>query len=361
MSKTVSSRALTFDDVLIKPAFSGIASRSNIDISTSLQNLKMSLPIFSAPMDSVTEWELASKMILDGGGALIHRYNSPEKQSEQVKKTLYSARDVFDCNSQFIFGITVGVKSLSDNQKRIAFSLLEIENALGKIAYNECLNKFIVCIDVAHGDHINVHNATKEIKKEFPNLTLCAGNICTKAAALRYEDAGVNIIKCGIGPGATCSTRSTTGCGYPQLSTIIEIASATSLPIIADGGIKNSGDIVKALAAGADAVMIGSLFSSCPESCAQQIQDEKGHKFKIYRGMASYSAKADNKIKDTYVEGESIIKPMSEELDKVIKRLEAGIRSGFSYVGAKNVEELRSKAEFVEVSNGTQLENSIRS
>lgn len=158
---------------------------------------------------------------------------------------------------------------------------------------------------------------------------------------------------------SACSTRLVTGCGFPQLEAIMRI-SEVDIPIIADGGIKNSGDIIKALAAGASAVMIGSLFASCPESCAQQIQDEKGNKFKIYRGMASYSAKKDNQINDKYVEGESVLKRLSEPVKNILERLEAGIRSGLSYVGAKNIHELQSKAEFVEISQGTQFENSIK-
>jgi IMP dehydrogenase len=356
-------KSLTFDDVLIVPKYSEIESRDKVDISTNLGAIKLDIPIISAPMDSVTEHLLALEMISLGCGAIIHRYNTPEQQSTELVNTLENRKE--SIANSFMLGIAIGIKD-KDNVERVNLALNKIEKLMQNNKFEkfrrgwDIKSNFVIMIDVAHGDHIGVHKAAKEFKREFPKISLCAGNICTVDAIKRYEDFGIDIAKIGIGPGSCCSTRLTTGCGYPQLEAIQNISDVTTLPIIADGGIKNSGDVVKALAAGANAVMIGSLFASCPESCAKQIQDEKGNKYKVYRGMASYSAKKDNQINDKYVEGESVLKRLSEPVKNIIERLEAGIRSGLSYVGANNISELQSKAEFIEVSIGTQIENSIR-
>lgn len=353
MNKVV-SKALTFDDVLIIPKESDIESRNEIDISTSLfeRKFRLDIPIISAPMDSVTENELAKEMIENGAGAVIHRYNTKEKQNTEICKTLESAKGKKFAVGDFVLGFTLGIKDIDEQFERAAANI-------------ESFKKFsvtpLVVIDVAHGHHKKVLQLANKLKKEYSNkILLCAGNICTLDAAKAYRDSGIDIAKIGVGPGAVCGTRSATGCGYPQLSAIMNIAWNCDIGIIADGGMKNSGDIVKALAAGADAVMIGSLLASCPESCAQQIQDEKGNKYKIYRGMASYSAKKDHQINDTYVEGESVLKKLGDPVKKVIDKLASGIRSGCSYVGARNLGELQQKAEFVEVSQGTNIENMIR-
>jgi len=346
-------RAITFDDVLIVPKYSEIESRDDVDISTKLRNIKLDIPIISAPMDSVTEHLLASEMINTGAGAIIHRYNSIEEQSEEIKRCIELAINL----SNYLIGITVGIKNTDSQIKRIDNAI----NCLNWKWKEDYINShFMITIDIAHGDHKKLYLLAEKIKKTFPKITLCAGNICTVTAAQNYKNSGIDVAKIGQGPGGVCSTRLVTGCGFPQLQAIMSITDEVDIPVISDGGIKNSGDIVKALAAGASAVMIGSLFAACPESCAQQIQDEKGNKFKIYRGMASYSAKKDNQINDKYVEGESTLKRLSEPIKNIIERLEAGIRSGFSYVGAKNISELQSKAEFIEISQGTHLENSVR-
>lgn len=358
-------RAITFDDVLIVPQYSTIESRDDVDISTKLGSIKIDIPIISAPMDSVTEHTLASEMIKAGAGAIIHRYNSIEDQTKEVIETISSTSNK---QANYLIGITVGVKDIQNQVDRISGCLDQLTDILTteqKLTSSDIKvlleNHFMITIDIAHGDHKKLYLVAEKIKKQFPKITLCAGNICTTSAALKYKELGIDIAKIGVGPGHVCSTRLVTGCGFPQLEAIMEISdTGIDIPIIADGGIKNSGDIVKALAAGASAVMIGSLFASCPESCAQQIQDEKGNKFKVYRGMASYSAKKDNQINDKYVEGESIIKRLSEPVKNILERLEAGIRSGFSYVGARNIEELQRKATFIEVSQGSHLENSVR-
>lgn len=361
MNKIV-QKALTFDDVLIVPKESDIESRDSVDISTMLGPLKLDIPIISAPMDSVTEHELAVEMLYYGAGAIIHRYNTSEEQYGELRTTVEDLQRKpevdrngnikYHENINFVFGFTLGIKNVDEQIDRFHKNL----EACGRYL----ANKILVIIDIAHGHHKKVYELASKIKRELPHIALCAGNICTLDAAKAYKDCGIDIAKIGVGPGATCNTRGTTGCGYPQLSALLEIAWRSELSIIADGGMKNSGDIVKALAAGADAVMIGSLLAGCPESCAQQVQNEKGNKFKIYRGMASYSAKKDHQINDKYVEGESVFKPIGEPVKNVLDKLSAGIRSGCSYIGAHNLGELQAKAEFVEVSSGTQIENSVR-
>lgn len=346
----MNKKAITFNDVLIVPKYSDIDSRDDVDISTTLKTIKMNIPIISAPMDSVTEYNLAKEMIKFEAGTIIHRYNTPQEQTKQVMLSLQE--EIYA--KKYLIGITVGVKNIETEIDRINICL---EN-LHKINFN-IIEHFMITIDIAHGDHKKLYLLAEKIKSMFPSITLCAGNICTKSAAQNYKNSGIDVAKVGVGPGHVCSTRIMTGCGFPQLEAIKNISESVDIQIIADGGIKNSGDIVKALAAGADAVMIGSLFASCPESCAQQIQDEKGNKYKVYRGMASYSAKRDNKINDKYIEGESIMKRLSEPIKNILERLEAGIRSGFSYIGARNITELQNKAEFVEISQNSYLESII--
>lgn len=343
-------RAITFDDVLIVPKYSEITSRSYVDVSTKLcDDLTLPIPILSAPMDSVTEHELAIEMLNLGCGAVLHRYNTPEKQSLEVKKICDNIHD----NFHGLLSIAIGIRSVKAELERIRLSY----NVL-KAAHKE--KRFFVTIDVAHADHADVYTMIELIKKEYPQIRLCVGNICTSNAATRMKKAGVDFIKAGVGPGSCCETRTVTGCGYPQLSAILEISDEVDIPIIADGGIKNSGDIVKALAGGASSVMIGSLIASCQESCAKSFIGQNGRTYKIYRGMASIQAQKEAGIDTKFIEGESVIKEQKGHIIDTIEKLVAGIKSGFSYVGAGDITELQNKVEFVEISNGTHLENAIR-
>ena len=236
--------SFTFDDVTLVPKYSSILPSETITSTKISHNLNLQIPLMSSAMDTVTESKMAIALSKSGGIGIIHRNLSIQKQVQEVKKVK---------KNNFLVGAAIGV-----NPKDIerVYKLLEAKVNL-------------IVIDTAHGHTQKVLSMIKKIKKKFKKSTLCAGNIATGKAAIFLADAGVDIVKVGIGPGSICTTRLVTGIGVPQLSAILEVKKALKnykTSIISDGGIKFSGDIAKAIAAGADAVMIGSLFSGTIES-----------------------------------------------------------------------------------------------
>lgn len=329
---------LTFDDVLLEPQYSEISSRADVDLSTSLGPLNLKLPIISANMDTVTEFDMAYAMSKAGGLGILHRFASSQTVQEWIDS----------CNQSDIY--TVVSKGIS-------------ERDFSEIVYGTPDAWDAICIDIAHADNENVLNFIKRIRSQVGDeLYIIAGNVATPNGAVRLINAGANCIKIGIGPGSLCSTRLVTGHGVPQLTAIQNISNRIRsdyphISIIADGGIKNSGDIVKALAAGADAVMLGSLLAGTEEAPGRIIV-ENGLAYKEYRGMASYNAqKAIGKDKPR-VEGISTKVPYKGPVVHILDDLEAGIRSGLSYSGAYNLQELRQNAKFIKVSSNSLVENS---
>ena len=319
--------ALTYDDVLLLPQFSDIRSRSEVDISTDLGNgLKLGLPIISSPMDTVSEDLMARATSEEGGCAIIHRYNTPEEQAELVGHArIHGAENI---------GFAVGVGD--DLTFRIS----------------ECLaaGATFVCVDVAHGHHIMMKETLQTIRNTlgFEDIHIMAGNVATLKAINDLADWGANSVRCNIGGGSICSTRVQTGHGHPGLQTIIDCAyTDRDVKIIADGGIRNSGDIVKALAAGADAVMLGSLLSGTKETPGDVYTRQDGTKYKTYRGMASKEAQVDWRGSYSSFEGVSSTVPYRGKVRNVLMDLDRGIRSGLSYSGVRTIKELRQTAEFV--------------
>ena len=318
--------ALCFDDVLIVPQYSDIASRTTIDISTQIAGILMKVPIISANMDSVTEATMATAMHLAGGLGILHRYMTQERMIEQIR-TMSSP-----CIP------SIGVQE-EDKKKVKAY----LDNGI-----------FAICIDVAHGDSKRSLKMVEWCKGQ--KLKVIAGNVCTSGACRRMLASGADIIKVGIGPGSLCTTRLVTGHGYPQFSAIMECVQVVkgNARIIADGGIRNSGDIVKALAAGADAVMIGNLFAGCLETPGTIKNGQK-----IYRGMASVSAQMnrDGRVHNFCPEGESMEVPVKGNVAEIMEELAGGIRSGLSYSGALSLTELHEGAVIVRVSSNCTREN----
>ena len=318
--------ALTYDDVLLLPHYSDIRSRSEVDISTDLGNgLRLELPIISSPMDTISEDLMAGSMASAGGCAIIHRYNTPEEQAQSVGH----ARD----NGAANIGFAVGVgKDLLDRTRK-------------------CLDAgaTFVCVDVAHGHHIMMKEALRSLRDVFgDDLHIMAGNVATLKGINDLADWGANSVRCNIGGGAICSTRVQTGHGHPGLQTIIDCSfTDRDVKIIADGGIRNSGDIVKALAAGADAVMLGSLLSGTKETPGEVYTRQDGTKYKTYRGMASKEAQVEWRGKYSSFEGVSSTVPYRGKVRNVLADLDRGIRSGLSYSGVRSIEELQRTAEFV--------------
>jgi len=327
--------AYTFDDVLLVPQLSNIASRADVDLSTKLGKMKLRLPILSSNMDTVTEGRMAVAIGMRGGAGVLHRF----AETIVVDKWLGMCR-------------SAGVPAIA------SFGLAERDKAC--IHCGGTGGAFTaICIDVAHGDHERVVELIRWIRKYLPDLDIIAGNVATGAAAARLVAAGANIIKVGVGPGSVCSTRIMTGHGVPQLSAILDVKEfiGDKAQIIADGGIRNSGDIVKALAAGADAVMLGSLLAGTEESPGDIVMQD-GQAFKAYRGMASYDVQKEKRAGQTpRIEGVSAKVPFKGSVDHTLTVLENGIRSGLSYSGARNLCELRDSAEFVVVTQNGMRES----
>ena len=326
---------LAFDDVLLVPKYSDIESRKEIDISSKLGNIRFDIPIIASPMDTVTGAEMAIAIAQLGGLGIIHRYNKPLEQMQLVERAmLFGSENV---------GAAIGVTG----------DYLERADILVSVGLK------IICLDVAHGDHNSVKNAIRELRARYgDNIHIMAGNVATLEGFNHVAHWGADSIRVGIGGGSICSTRIQTGHGVPTLSSIMECNySEHDKMLIADGGIKTSGDIVKALAAGADFVMLGSLLAGTDESPGT-IFEENGEKYKVYRGMASKEAQRDWKGNYSSFEGVSHRVSYKGSVKDVVNDLVRNIRSGLSYSGARNIPELRSKATFIKQSHAGQVESS---
>lgn len=335
----------TFDDVLLVPQYNEVASRSQVDLSSKGKLGYLFAPLVSSNMDTVTELRMAVKMAEHGLG-IFHRFMPFEKLKQQVAEFRANAKHV---SGRAPLALSIGV---NDNEM-LAFALQEAD---------------IICIDVAHGHSESVVQVVKYIKnwlsRNLREITIIAGNVATREGVRYLAEAGADIIKVGIGPGSLCSTRIVTGHGVPQLSAIDQCAEEADIvsgeldrtvQIIADGGIRNSGDIAKALAAGADYVMIGSLLAATDEAPGEVVKIE-GKKFKQYRGMASREVQKELG-KTAAAEGVSQLKELAGPVSDVLKELEGGLRSALTYSGAANLSDFRNKAKFIRVSSATQLEN----
>ncbi len=460
---------LTFDDVLLVPAYSEVLPRE-VNISTQLtKQLKLNIPMVSAAMDTVTEANLAIALAREGGIGILHKNMSIEKQAEQVRRvkrsenglildpvtleasaTIGQALQLMKENG--IGGIPivdehkklVGILTNRDlrferNPKRLVSDVMtkdklvtapegtdlkkaekilqqyKIEKLpvvskqgrlVGLITYRDILQLTsypnaikdeygrllvgaalgitpdvldraqaliqvgvdVVCLDSSHGHAIAVLNSLKKLKKAFPKLQVIAGNVATGDGAKALVDAGADAVKVGVGPGSICTTRVVTGAGFPQLSAIMNAAEAIrkyGVPVIADGGIRYTGDMVKALAAGASCIMAGSIFAGVEESPGETIIYE-GRKFKSYRGMGSVEAMLEGS-KDRYFQEEDDIKKLVPEgivgrvpykgtLSEVITQFVGGLRAGMGLTGSKDVKALQA-AQFIKITPATVKEN----
>lgn len=336
--------AATFDDVLLEPGYSEIESRQAIDLETWISPLrKIRIPFIAANMDSVCESNMATAMTEYGGLGIIHRYMTYERQIEEIKKVLTKALPNI--------GAAVGVKNgVVDHTKQLV----------------EAGCNFIV-IDVAHGYHKLVGDLVKELKalnlvaRDGLPVEYIAGNVAAPDGAQYLCESGADVIKVGVGPGSLCTTRIVTGHGVPQLTAIAAcalVAAKYNRTIIADGGIRTSGDVVKALAGGANTVMCGSLFAGTDQAPGEIFTDVEGNKFKVYRGMASSEAQREFYGNDPDApEGTSTTIPYKGSLADVLKQLIAGVKSGLSYSGCKTIAELQELASWVRITNASRIES----
>lgn len=323
-------KALTFDDVLIAPVHTSVSSRNLPSLQSKVtKNWTLETPIISANMDTITELNMAVKMASLGGLGILHRFMSVEDQVNQVKELKLR-------NGNSPVAASVGVKE--EGKKRL--------NNLAEAGID------IVTIDIAHGDSLLMLDMISYAKKNFPHIDIIAGNVAMRDAARILIEEGADAIKVGIGPGSMCTTRIVTGCGIPQLTAIAycaDICRKYDVPLIADGGIKTSGDIVKCFAAGAQTVMLGSMFSGCDETPGEVIDGMKN-----YRGMASFDAQKNWKgglNKGTVPEGVSRLVKAKGSAEDIVLELCGGIKSGMSYLNALTLENVYENARFVQITN----------
>ena len=330
-------QALTYDDVLLVPQYSNIKSRKEVNIAAALDDkIVLQLPIISSPMDTVTESEMAYAMLQRGGLGVIHRYNTVLEQAGLVNEVFNSAMNEGMSTQKVNIAAAVGISG----------DFIQRTVALWENGAN------IICVDVAHGHHILMKDALYKLKMELGNkVHIIAGNVATLKGFNDLADWGADSVRCNIGGGSICSTRVQTGHGVPGLHTIMECAkSDRDVNIIADGGIRTSGDAVKALAAGADFVMLGSMLAGTEESPGEKIFTLGGVK-KKYRGMASKDAQIDWRGKYSSNEGVSTLIDYKGSVNLILDDLCNGIRSGLSYSGARTIEELQAKSEWIVQTN----------
>jgi len=345
VNEKVAMLGLTYDDVLLLPDASDVVP-SEVDTQTQLtRSIYLDIPLVSSAMDTVTESAMAIAMAKAGGIGIIHRNLAVDEQVTHVKLVKGANLHV---------GAAVGV---GDDGFERAQALIDV-------------GVDVIVVDTAHGHHRAVLEAIAKIKKHFPKQEIIGGNIATRAGAQALINAGADAVKVGVGPGSICTTRVVAGVGVPQVTAIMEAAKAckkADIPLIADGGLQFSGDIAKAIVAGADTVMLGSLLAGCEESPGELVEIE-GRKFKTYRGMGSLSAMQSRGAKKSYskdrymqddVLAEDKLVPEGIEgkvayrgpVADVVHQLVGGLRSGMGYAGAENIAALQKRGRLIQITS----------
>lgn len=337
---------LSFDDVLLTPLKSSINSRKDVDLSTQItKDFKLDIPLITTNMSTVTGIEMAIEMNRLGGMSVLHRFEDLEEQIRKVK--ILSEKEVK-------FGISLGIKEDS------LFNATKLVSAGARV-----LN-----IDVAHGHMDRVIETIKKLREHFGTDVIIWGGIAaTYEAARDLYEAGSDVVTVGVGGGSICTTRVQTGCGYPTFTSIVEAARAAKeydRTVIPLAGIENSGMIVKALAAGSCAIMAGNIFAGTDEAPGESVEIN-GKQFKRYNGSTSLAEKIAHQTSGLnsdkhyvhHIEGVEGYVPYKGPVANVVEGLVAGIRSGFSYCGAQNLNELQTNAKFVRVTPAVQKENNF--
>ena len=343
-------QALTYDDVLLVPQYSEILP-SETDLSTTLGKLELELPFLSAPMDTVTESAMAIVMAKQGGLGIVHKNLTAAKQATEVRKVARRKKDGKSLNVGA--AVSVGDEQFERAKKCVSAGAT------------------VLVVDSAHGHSKGVLDQVKRLKKEFKNkVVIVGGNVATPEGTYDLIKAGADVVKVGVGPGSICTTRVVAGVGVPQHSAVMrcaEEAKKHNAEIIADGGLKHSGDIVKALAAGAAAVMAGGLFSGTDEAPGEVVT-VKGQKMKMYRGMGSVEAMQKGS-KDRYGQkgtkdkkklvGEGVVgyAPYKGSVEDILFQLAGGVRSGMGYNGVETIKDLQKDAEFVRITSAGLVES----
>lgn len=330
------SLALSYDDVLLVPQYSEIESRNDVDLSTFIvPKIKLKIPIISANMSDVTGAQMAIALGRLGGLGVIPRFTSAEVQASEISKVK---------KEKVLVGAAIGIRN----------GMFERTEMLLKAGAD------IFFLDVAHGHMSKAIDATKKFKNKFPNVPLVSGNVATSEGAENLYKAGADSVKVGIGPGSICTTRIMTGSGVPQITALLDVAAVArkyKKTFIADGGIKNSGDIVKALASGSSAVMLGNMLAGTDESPGKKTKIN-GKWYKTYNASTSVSEKMNHVKKNGHefekhyvkqIEGVESMVPYKGLLEDIVVGYIANVKSGLSYSGAKTIIELWKKAKFVQI------------
>ena len=341
--------ALTFDDVLLLPRYSSVLpSETNISLDLSAR-IKLKVPFLTSAMDTVTESKMAISIAQEGGIGVIHRNLNIKNQTKEIVKVK---------KKKLLVGAAVGT-----NKEDIERAKSLIDNGCD-----------LIVIDTAHGHSKKVLKTLTDFKKKNFKVPICVGNIATGEAAKKLYNHGADIIKVGIGPGSICTTRMVAGIGVPQISAIADVKNALKnkkIKIISDGGIKFSGDIAKAIAAGADAIMMGSIFAGTDESPGKKFKI-KNKIFKIYRGMGSIGAMSSGsanryfqknfKDKSKFVpEGVEGRVEYKGNVSKIIYQLKGGLRSSMGYIGARNLSQISKNAKFIKITKAGFYESMVHS
>jgi len=341
--------ALTFDDVLLLPRFSEVLP-SETDITLNLtKDINLQVPFLSSAMDTVTESKMAIAIAKAGGIGIIHRNLNIQKHSQEVAKVK---------KNNLYVGSAIGTSSEDINRAK---SLLDSGIDL-------------IVIDTAHGHSEKVLKTLARIKKLKSKVPICVGNVATAEAAKKLYNSGADIIKVGIGPGSICTTRMVAGIGVPQITAVMEVSKALKgkkVKIISDGGIKFSGDIAKAIAAGADAIMMGSVFAGTDESPGKKFKI-KNKFYKQYRGMGSIgamSAGSSNRYFQKSYKDKSKFVPEGVDgrveykgnVSKIIYQLQGGLRSSMGYIGAKKLHDIKKNAKFIKITKAGFYESMVHS
>ena len=354
MNGKVIKEGYTFDDLLLVPAHSDVVP-ANVILKTRLTDkIQLTIPVVSAAMDTVTEDLMAIALARVGGLGFIHKNLTIEQQAQMIKNvknaevTSASPEAALDSKGRLLAGAAVGVSA----------------NTMDRVKALVEAGVDIITVDRAHGHSNGVMETIRKIRTAYPELDLVGGNIVTAEAALQLIEAGANVVKVGVGPGSICTTRIVSGVGVPQLTAVNDVAQvckAKQIGVIADGGIQFSGDIVKALAAGGDVVMLGGLLAGCEETPGE-VLEVYGKKVKSYVGMGSLSAMqrgssdryfqgGQKELTKLVPEGIEATVPFKGSINEVIYQMMGGLRSGMGYCGCKDISELKDKARFVKITN----------
>lgn len=338
------SSALSFDDILLVPQHSNVASRSEPSLVTKFtRNVEIAHPLISTNMSTITESAMMLAMWESGSFGILHRFMDSLRFSAEMK-TFIDTAVKFGDNIPIESAVSIGIKGEELDNKWLSFPYVRV-----------------AVVDVAHGDSKAVVGTIRKIKDAYPQIDVVAGNVATREGFKRLVDAGADGVRVGIGGGSACTTRLVTGSGVPTLASIIDCAELSydaGVPMIADGGFRTAGDIVKALAFGASTVCIGGILAATSETPGPIIESN-GNRFKEYYGMSSNRARSIKSGKQRGIAEEGIEKliPYKGYTDEILSEILGGIRSGLSYSGALNIKELRENAEYITLSSGSMRES----